>query len=303
MGSLKPRYNHKDARHKRNSSRYILLLAFFAVLPFCTLLTIPATAQEITPVDVDREKPEQPRLHYYDKHGNKLEEPVYFLAELDTVETVKPSSPWPLFNGVTVGVNFFDAAMLIAGQSYASFDVSASVSLHNWFFPTCEFGIGYSNNHEEGSSLVYKTKPSPYFKLGIDYNFLYKSTPDYSAGLGIRLGWSRPQYQITGGSVDSPYWDEKVDFNITNQSVNAWYGEALAGVKVKIWKQLSLGWSIRYRFKMHIPDASSSTPWFIPGYGGSSPLTATFSLMYTFGGTNVKPDDLLDEAAKTVKKK
>lgn len=240
-------------------------------------------AQDITPVDIDTKKPEQPRLHYYDKHGNKLEEPVYFLAETDTVSKTGPASPWPRFNGVTVGVNFFDAAMLIAGQSYASFDVNASVSLFNWVFPTIECGLGYSDNHEEGSRMTYRTHPSPYVKVGLDYNFLYKSTPDYMAGLGLRFGWSRPRYEITEAEVSSPYWDQTSSFDIPAQSVNAWFGEALAAVRVKIWRGLSLGWSVRYRFKIHIPDASHSTPWFIPGYGGNSPLTATFSLTYTFG--------------------
>ena len=240
-------------------------------------------AQEISPVDIDPHKPEQPRLHYYDKHGDRLEEPVYFLAETDTVVKSGPASPWPLFHGVTLGVNFFDAAMLIAGQSYASFDLNASVSLFNWIFPTVECGVGFSDNHEEGSSMVYRTKPSPYVKVGLDYNFLYKSTPDYMAGLGVRCGWGRPSYEITDASVSSSYWGETSRFNITGQSVNAWFGEALAMVRVKIWRGLALGWSIRYRFKIKIPDASNSTPWFIPGYGGGSPLTATFSLTYTFG--------------------
>lgn len=253
--------------------------------------TSKISAQDITPVDIDTKKPEQPRLHYYDKHGEKLEEPVYFLTDLDTVQNASPKSPWPLFNGVTVGVNFFDAVMLIAGQSYASFDASAAVSLHNWFFPTVEAGIGYCKNSEEGSEMVYRTKISPYVKAGIDYNFLYKSSPDYMAGLGIRFGWSHPQYEITGASVSSDYWGEKENFSIRNQSVNAWFGEALATVKVKLWKALSMGWSIRYRFKVKIPDAPDSTPWYIPGYGGGSPLTATFSLMYTFGDTNVKKDE------------
>lgn len=248
------------------------------------LLTIPVTvAQDITPVDVDTKKPEQPRLHYYDKHGNKLDEPVYFLAQTDTVKKNTPSSPWPLFNGVTVGVNFFDAAMLIARQSFASFDINAAVSLHNWFFPTVECGLGYSNNHQEGTSMVYRTRLSPYFKVGIDYNFLYKSSPDYMAGLGIRFGWSRPKYEISDAEISSPYWGQTSHFDIPSQSVSAWYGEALAAVRVKIWRGLSLGWSVRYRFKLKIPDASHSTPWFIPGYGGSSPLTATFTLSYTFG--------------------
>ena len=253
------------------------------------LFAISLSAQDITPVDVDRAKPEQPRLHYYDKHGNKLDEPVYFLAETDTTSRVSPASPWPTFNGVTIGFNFFDAAMLIAGQSFASFDLSAAVSLRNWFFPTVECGLGFSRNHEEGSKMVYKTYPSPFIKLGVDYNFLYKSTTDYKAGLGIRFGWSRPHYEITDATASSPYWGQTSTFNITDQSVNAWFGEALAMIKVKIWHSISMGWSVRYRFKLKIPDASSSTPWFIPGYGGGSPLTATFSIMYTFGGKSMKP--------------
>ena len=260
------------------------LFSFWCICVACMVMhPIGSRAQDITPVDIDTKKPEQPRLHYYDKHGNKLDEPVYFLAETDTVKKVSPKSPWPLFNGVTVGINFWDAIMKIAGQSYASFDISAACSLHNWFFPTVEAGVGFADNRQEGESLVFKTHPSPYIKLGIDYNFLYKSNPDYMAGLGVRLGWSRPKYDITGARINNSYWQESEAFNIYGQSVNAWFGEALATVKVKIWKELSMGWSIRYRFKMKIPDASNSTPWFIPGYGGSSALTATFSVMYTFG--------------------
>lgn len=267
-----------------------LYLRLFILSFIAAAVSLPAAAQDITPVDVDKAKPDQPRLHYYDKHGNRLPEPVYFIAEADTVKKAGPSSPWPLFNGVTVGFNFFDAAMLLAGQSYASFDAHASVSLHNWFFPTVECGLGYARNQRDGEMMVYRTRLSPYLKLGIDYNFLYKSSPDYMAGLGIRFGWSRPKYEITDASVDSPYWGQSASFNILNQSVNAWYGEALAAVKVKIWRNLSMGWSVRYRFKLRIPDASNSSPWFIPGYGGSSPVTATFSLMYTFGARKKLPD-------------
>lgn len=271
--------------------RHIRILTAFLLLSTALIGSLRAHAQDITPIDVDAHKPEQPRLHYYDKHGNRLKEPVYFLAETDTVAKSSPRSPWPKFNGVTLGFNFFDAAMLIAGQSYAGFDVNASVSVLNWVFPTVECGLGFSDNHEDGSSMVYRTRLSPYVKLGIDYNFLYKSTPDYKAGLGIRFGWSRPHYEITGATISAPYWDQTASFDITDQSVSAWFGEALAFVKVKIWERLSLGWSVRYRFKMKIPDASASTPWFIPGYGGSSPLTATFSLMFTVGGRRELPKE------------
>lgn len=251
------------------------------------LLTVGMTgvsAQDIMPVDIDTKKPEQPRLHYYDKHGNKLPEPVMFIAEEDTIKKPSAGSPWHVFNGMSVGVNIWDAAMLIAGQSYASFDASLSFSILNWVFPTVEMGVGYANNHSNQSDLIYKTKPSPYFKIGFDYNFLYKSSPDYAAGLGIRFGMSPVKYEITDISLDSDYWRQHAQFAILNQSSAPFYGEALAWVKVKIWKQLSMGWSVRYHFKMKMPDGSNSVPWFVPGYGTSSTaLRATFSIYYTFG--------------------
>lgn len=269
---------------KLSFAKRLLLTCLTAVCAFSY-----ASAQDITPVDVDAKKPEQPRLHYYDEHGDKLPEPVYFLTQTDTVKKASPKSPWPLFNGVTVGVNFFDAALLIAGQTYASFNASVAVSLHNWFFPTLEAGLGFANRKEEGTEMIYRTPPSPFVKIGLDYNFLYKSSPDYMVGVGVRCGWASPSYKITGGEVTSGYWDQTSPINIYNQKVTAWYGEALATVKVKIWKALSMGWSVRYRFKFKISNSTNSSPWFIPGYGASAPISATFSLMYTFGGTTKLP--------------
>lgn len=240
-------------------------------------------AQDITPVDVDPTKPEQPRLHYYDKHGKKLSEPMLFLTEKDTVKAAGPASPWPVFNGVTLGLNFFDAALLAAGQGYASFDLSASVSIHNWFFPTLEAGVGFSDYKAAGSDLKIKTKPSPFIKIGLDYNFLYKSNPDYMLAVGVRFCYARPSYDISGASVSAGYWDETATISIPNQKTHSFYGEALAGIKVKIWENISMGWSARYNFNLKTPDASQSTPWFIPGFGAGSPLSFSFSIFYTFG--------------------
>ncbi|MDE6143612.1 MAG: hypothetical protein K2F94_06015, partial [Muribaculaceae bacterium] len=97
---------------------------------------LPANAQKkITPVDDDPTKPRQPVLHYYDKHGNPLEEPVLFIADLDTAKRAGPKPVYPLLHSVSVGANFFDGVMMLAGQKHASFDVWAELSLHNWIQP------------------------------------------------------------------------------------------------------------------------------------------------------------------------
>lgn len=246
------------------------------------VMAMPAFAQKkITPVDNDPTRPRQPVLHYYDKHGNPLEEPVLFLADLDTVKKAGPKPVYPLLHSVSVGVNFFDGVMMLAGQKHASFDVWAELSLHNWIQPVIELGIGYADNKPEEGNFHYKGKPSFYGKLGVNYNFLYKSNPDYQVHLGLRGGFSSFSYEITDITINSSYWDQSNNFSILNQKAHALYGEVLGGIKVKIWKGISMGWDFRYRFKFKSSKGSNSDPWFIPGYGTTSSVGASFSLIYT----------------------
>ncbi len=249
---------------------------------------------QITPVDIDRNKPQEPTLHYYDKHGNPLPQPVRFFLETDTVENVNPRSPYPLFDGVNVGLNFGDAILMAAGQKYGGFDIHAGVSLHNWFFPTLELGLGFANNSPESGNFTYKGKPSPYLKIGMDYNFLYKSNPAYKAFVGLRAGIATMRYSVTDVTVSSDYWGESQYFSLPDQRATTAYGEALGGIQVKIWERLSMGWTIRYHFKFHTwtkvkpGTGAGSDPWYIPGYGTNSPLGLSVSVLWHFGPLHSK---------------
>lgn len=245
---------------------------------------IPASAQNnkrtVTPVESDEEAPPKPVLHYYDKHGERLEQPVLYLAELDTAKAVRPGSPYPLYNGIVLGVNFGDAILKLTGQKHSSYDVSAAVSLHNWFFPIVEAGVGWGAYTESGDAFHYKAKPSFYAKAGINYNFLYKSSPDYMAYIGLRFGISSHTWDITDIKPDSQLGKDTGKTELIGQSCTSLYGEALAGLKVKIAGPFSLGWSIRYRIGLH--NSGESAPWFVPGYG-TGPLGFNINAYFTFG--------------------
>ena len=237
----------------------------------------------VSPVDVDDDKPVVV-MHYYDKHGDPLPEPVRFLATLDTVVKPKSSPVYPLYNGMSFGVNFGDAILMAAGQKYASFDLWADVSLHNWFFPIIEAGIGFANSTPENNNYSYYTHPSFYTKIGINYNFLYKSNSDYQCFLGLRAGYSNFSYEVRDILISSDYWGEQQNLTLKGLHGHAFYGEALAGIKVKIVDRFSIGWSIRYHFKFKTISNSLSNPWFIPGYGATSPISFSLSAIYTLPG-------------------
>ena len=246
--------------------------------------------KKITPVDNDPNKPAQPTLHYYDKHGNPLDEPVLFMSELDTVTNVKPKPVYPLLYSANIGFNFFDGVMSLFGQSFSSYDIQCGLSLWNWIEPIVELGVGFADNHPEGSNFRYKSKPSLYGKIGFNYNFMYKSNPDYQIYLGFRAGYTSYNYEITDVTINSDYWGQSNHFTIADQHSTAFYGQALAGLKVKIWKWFSLGWNVRFGFKMKESKPANSNPWFIPGYG-SNALSASFSLIYTIPINTKKIED------------
>ncbi len=240
---------------------------------------------KITPVESDDEAPQKPVLHYYDKHGEKLDTPVLYLAELDTASTVRPKSPYPLFNGVTVGVNFVDAIMAATGQKHSSYDISAMVSLHNWFFPVVEAGIGWGHHTENNDLFKVKAYPTMFAKVGINYNFLYKSNPAYMAYLGLRFGaaqcrWDKTDIRSTNEDGETVYSPNEMD-----QRCTSIFGEVLAGLKVKIVGPFELGWNVRYRMGLH--SSGGMKPWFVPGYGTGG-LGFSFSAYWTFGGKDKK---------------
>lgn len=248
--------------------------------------------RSVTPIDIDDEKPPVV-LHYYDKHGDPLDEPVLFLASLDTIVKPKSKPVYALYNGVSIGVNFADAILMAAGQKYGSFDIWADVSLHNWFFPIIEAGVGFADSHPEHSNYHYKTKPSFYTKVGINYNFLYKSNDAYQCFLGLRAGYSNFSYDVSDVRINSDYWGESQVLNIKGLSGHSFYGEVLAGIKVKIVNRFSLGWTLRYHFNFKTTSNSYSTPWFIPGYGATSPISFSLSAIYTIpGGGKREPDKI-----------
>lgn len=257
-----------------------ILLILISILSISCCLA----QRKVTPIETDDKKPRKPALLYYDKHGNPLEEPVMSHSELDTItdEDTKSKLKYPLLNGVSIGLNVWDGIMLAAGQSYASFDISADLSIHNWIFPTLEMGLGFANNTPKEGNFTYNGKPSFYAKVGVNYNFMRNSNSDYQIFAGIRGGFSSFTYDITNIDINSAYWNQSNGFDILDQKSSAFYGELVLGVKVKIWKNFSMGWNFRYKFLFNCKDASNSTPWFIPGFGSKDgKIGGTFSFIYT----------------------
>lgn len=268
-----------------------------AVSILCLALVMPCLAQrKITPVKsrpatgvvpTAERKKEDDKSHLAemrDAQGN-----VVFVDTITGMEWVDSTANekskkmiYPRMESLTLGVNVWDPAMRLLGSDYGGFDVSAELSLYNRYKPVFEFGMGASDITPDGQNYTFHTPLSPYFKIGINYNFLFNSNPRYQLYAGIRYGFTPYKYEVKDVTLPPGYWKEQVGFDIPSQSATAGYFEFMAGVRVEMWKNISLGWSVKYHTILHESKSQYGQPMYIPGYGkrGGS-FTGSFTISYT----------------------
>ncbi len=196
----------------------------------------------------------------------------------------------PLLFSASVGIDIWDPLMRIFGQSYGLIGFSAELNLHNRYIPVVEVGLGNANSTPAHQNYTYHVGISPYFRIGVNYNFLYNSNPDYQFVAGLRLGWSRFNYQLRDVTITDSYWGESEVVNFPVQTSSVTYLNVNFGLRVKIWKPISMGWNVRFRTILHETAQPDGKPWYIPGYGSRNGIiTGSFSIYYTFSLVKKKP--------------
>ena len=175
---------------------------------------------------------------------------------------------YPKLTELSLGLNFGDLLMTAFGQKYTSVDLNATLNMWNRFQPVVVMGLGRAKDTPQDMNFTYSGKLSPYFKLGANYNFLFKNEPRYQLYVGARLGMSAFKYDITNVNINNPYWGEfGNDYEMKGVSSNALWGEFLAGLKVGIAGNWALGWEVKFHGIFKEKKNASGKPWYIPGYG------------------------------------
>ena len=189
---------------------------------------------------------------------------------------------YPLLTDVTFGINFIDPLLMAFGQAFASVDVSATLNMWNRLQPVVELGMGYAKDTPDGLNYTYRGKLSPYARLGVNYNFMFKKSPDYQVFIGGRVGFSSFTYEVTQVAFHNGYWGENGTFDLAGLRSSAIWGEMLAGLRVKLWRNLSMGWQARYHGIFKYKKNGFSAPWFVPGFGPRGRKFAfSMSIYYT----------------------
>lgn len=172
------------------------------------------------------------------------------------------------FNGIGIQADLFGYVYSLIGE-YTYAEGALEMNIGNRLYPIAEVGYGWCNYTDETSRMHYRTA-SPYYKVGINYNFFTKKDkPDpknYIYGLA-RIGWCNFSYDVTTPSITDPVWGGNTALEISNIKGASVWAEVGAGIKAKIAKGFHMGWSIRYKFRLSEKNGTHSRMWYVPGYG------------------------------------
>lgn len=188
----------------------------------------------------------------------------------------------PLYRGVAIGTDLVGAAMITLGD-YGQYEGILRINLKEKYYPTLEIGVGKANKLEEATSIHYDTK-ALYSRVGIDFNMLKDKHDIYRVLVGGRIAYTTFKYNFWGNKVLDPIWKKEVPYTVSDVSSNQLWAEIVAGLDAKIWGPIRMGWSVRYKMRLHQKQGENGEAWYVPGYGrgGTSNIGATFQVMVEF---------------------
>lgn len=206
----------------------------------------------------------------------------------------KEEAEYPLYNGVSVGLELWGLGSSALGGDFRSSEVSVDVNLRNRFFPI--FELGYGSTDSWGEKGIHYKSDAPYFRIGMDYNTLYRKKHGHMLLVGLRYGASSFKHDIAASKLDDPIYGDTV--GNPNLEDDIWGGsmpyehkgmksfmqwaEFCVGIRAHVWKSLYMGWSLRFKFKLSATPDKYGDPWYVPGFGeyASNTMGVTYTITY-----------------------
>ena len=209
-------------------------------------------------------------------------------------EKTEPEVTYPLMNGIDVGVDILSPVLKAFGSDFMSAEAMVDVNLYNRFFPTVE--IGYGGGKSMNDYDVSIKSSAPYFRLGIDYNTLWKKAHCNLLLVGLRYGLGSGKYDVTvpnltdpeyvGGAeqtnLTDPIWKDTSNFVHEGMKFTMHWIEFTVGIRANVAKRIKMGLMLRIKYKLKASTDTYGDPYYIPGFGryDSNNTGITYSIIY-----------------------
>lgn len=166
--------------------------------------------------------------------------------------------------GISIGIDLSRFLVSIWEPVNQNMEFQVSFEAKNNFSLIAEAGFLTSKISEE--TYNYELSGT-YYRLGGFYNVLKREPNELSAiNVGLLYGFSPYWHKADHIQIIDNYWGEGTGSLPRNNIFSHWI-ELNAGIRVEIFKNWLMGWTIRTKFRLSRNEDPVMTPFIIPGFG------------------------------------
>ncbi|MEQ8425215.1 MAG: DUF6048 family protein [Cyclobacteriaceae bacterium] len=163
--------------------------------------------------------------------------------------------------GLRIGTDLISLAKIPLSDKFDGWEVAADLDFNRYYL-TVEFG-----NWERTlvSPAQEYSNSGNYYRIGPDVNFLLKDPDRNMFFVGLRYAHARFNENYNFATTDPIFGDFQQ--SLKNTDMKSGWGEITVGLRVKLWKQLWMGYTARLKVSPSIDTSGEILPYEIPGYG------------------------------------
>lgn len=163
---------------------------------------------------------------------------------------------------VRFGTDVLGPLKTILVSTYAGYEINADVDFGTYYLAVDRGRV--ARNYAISNGGDYQNNGT-YWRIGWDANLLRKDPDRNMLFLGFRYGWASFDESTTITTQD-PVFGEQVKV-LSNPNVRAAWGELTGGIRIKMWSQIWMGYTARFKFAPAVKGSDAFETYEIPGYG------------------------------------
>jgi hypothetical protein len=169
---------------------------------------------------------------------------------------------WP--TGLRVGTDLIAIGKTVFGSPLESWEVNADVDFGRYYL-----AVDYGNwsRTETLRNGDYKNEGN-YWRAGVDINFLTKDPDKNMFFIGFRYARAAYDEYMNYNFTTPEFGDQQRA--LSNISATGSWGEMTLGLRVKIWKEIWMGYTARMKFLPSTNVTGELDTYDLPGYGIAS---------------------------------
>jgi hypothetical protein len=202
--------------------------------------------------------------------------------------------------GPRIGYDVAGLALLYLEPERTIHTISVDYEVLQDIYPVVEFG--FKNVLMDRENYSYSSN-GLFARAGVDVNLLkYEETNVYEMFYaGFRYGLSYMTHKADNISVPEDYYSGTSGGSIPDQQVNAHWISFVGGVKVEVFNNFFMGWSVTTNFKLAQINNENMNPYNIPGFGKGDKkagIILSYTLAYRIPVQEYKPRKIIKKRIK-----